>query len=90
MKIPGFTFPANNPDAALKSCVGLPADDRERIDYIYYLPDGHLRLKSVKVVGPEGFILYGKRTTAAKIKSSSAPKVYGQQTTALLAIFEIK
>lgn len=92
VKIPGFTFPANNPDAALKKLCWAPrADDRERIDYIYYLPDGHLRLKSVKVVGPKGFILYGKRTAEAKDEKLIRPKgVWPTDHKALLAIFEIK
>ncbi|GBU06925.1 endonuclease [Bacteroidales bacterium] len=60
---PGFTFPANNTEADIKKLAWSPeADDRERIDFIYYYPQKEIQLKDMKVVGPEGSILYGKRT----------------------------
>lgn len=60
---PGFTFPANNPAVDLKKLAWSPeADDRERIDFIYYSPSPDLTLKEMKIVGPEGSVLYGERT----------------------------
>ncbi len=60
---PGFTFPANNAKVETSKLSWSPeADDRERIDFIYYYPCEDILLKNAKVVGPEGSVLYGKRT----------------------------
>lgn len=63
VKYPGFTFPANNPRSDISKLAWSPeADDRERIDFIYYYPNNKLQLKDITIVGPEGSILYGQRT----------------------------
>lgn len=60
---PGFTFPANNPAVDLKKLAWTPeADDRDRIDFIYYYPDKRLALKDIQLVGPAGSVIYGQRT----------------------------
>lgn len=58
---PGITWPALNDQVALEKLVWTPeADDRERIDFIYYYPDERWRLKDVEIVGPIGSLAYGK------------------------------
>lgn len=59
---PGFTWPADNKDAPLKSLAwAVDADERDRIDFVYYYPHKDLRLQEVKIVGPTGTILRGQR-----------------------------
>lgn len=41
VKYPGFTFPANNKDVSPNAITWTPdADERERIDFVYYYPVG--------------------------------------------------
>ncbi|PCI31678.1 MAG: endonuclease [Flavobacteriaceae bacterium] len=59
---PGFTYPANNPLVPLAKLAWSPkADDRDRIDFVFYLPNDHLKLKDVKILGPKGDVAYNKR-----------------------------
>lgn len=59
---PGFTFPADNPLVAVNRLTWAPkADERERIDYILYLPAEGLGLQDIKIFGPEGAIAYSER-----------------------------
>ncbi|MDD2437653.1 MAG: endonuclease/exonuclease/phosphatase family protein [Massilibacteroides sp.] len=60
---PGFTFPADSKDVELKKLVWAPdADERERIDFIYFHPFCGLTLSDIRLVGPSGTILRGERT----------------------------
>lgn len=62
VEYPGFTFAADNPAAKLNQLVWSPdADDRERIDFIYYRSDHTIALKDIRIVGPRGSILRGER-----------------------------
>ena len=59
---PGFTFAAFNKDAKLSDLAWAPeADDRDRIDYIYYQPADGVYLATIQVVGPVETIRYGKK-----------------------------
>lgn len=59
---PGFTWTANNVTADLSHLIWTPeADDRERIDFIYYYPHKKLQLQESVIVGPVGSIVKGKR-----------------------------
>lgn len=59
---PGFTFPANNEDINLEKLVWSPeADDRDRIDYIFYYPDERIELVNIILIGPSGSIVKNKR-----------------------------
>ncbi len=61
VEYPGFTFAADNPAAKLDQLVWSPdADDRERIDFIYYRSDNMIALKDIRIVGPSGSILRGE------------------------------
>ena len=51
---PGFTFPAGNRAVAVDKLTWAPeADERDRIDFIYYYPASFLAPKKAWVVGPE-------------------------------------
>ena len=55
---PGFTYPADNPATAVEKLTWAPdADERDRIDFIYYLPGGVFVPKRVEVVGPSSSIV---------------------------------
>lgn len=58
---PGFTCPAGCPDIDLKKLVWSPeGDDRDRIDFIYYLPAKGLTLENMAIVGPKGDVKRGQ------------------------------
>lgn len=59
---PGFTFPANNPAAKIEELTWAPdADERDRIDFIFYYPQANLSLNDAALFGPKGSIIKGKR-----------------------------
>lgn len=59
---PGFTFPADNTAVPVSKLAWAPdADERERIDFIYYYPDKKLKVLKSNVVGPAGSIIRNRR-----------------------------
>lgn len=61
-KHPGFTYPADNPLVEIKRLTWAPqADERERIDYIFYQGPGLCAIQA-RIFGPEGSIARGART----------------------------
>lgn len=59
---PGFTFPADNKNVDVSLLTWAPdADERERIDFIYYYLQSNLTIKSVKIAGPSGSIVRSGR-----------------------------
>ncbi len=60
---PGYTYPSSNPDAEVKRLSwAMKADERDRIDYVFYVPDESLELLRVYIVGPQEDIVRGERT----------------------------
>ncbi len=63
VKHPGYTYPADCKDVFIGKLLWAPeADERERIDYIFYYPVAGLQLADVKLVGPQGCVVRGVRT----------------------------
>ena len=62
---PGFTFPAGNKlaeEAKLEKLAWAPdVDERDRIDFIYYIPSAGWEVKEAVVVGPKSTIVRNKR-----------------------------
>lgn len=89
---PGYTFPANTENIDIKKLAWAPeADDRERIDFIYYHPDADLTLKSVCIVGPSGSILNGARVENDSQDTFIAPTgTWPTDHKALLATFILR
>lgn len=59
---PGFTWPADTPNVSVSQLAWAPeADERDRIDYIFFTPDERLTLESTRIVGPKGDIVRGAR-----------------------------
>lgn len=58
---PGFTYPSANSGAEPATLTWAPeADERERIDFIYYYPNRWWILSNASIVGPEESICRGK------------------------------
>ncbi|MBD1433667.1 endonuclease/exonuclease/phosphatase family protein [Sphingobacterium sp. DN00404] len=61
VKYPGFTFPSANNAVAVDKLTWAPeADERDRIDFIYYYPNSAWSLINVSIVGPEETVVRGK------------------------------
>ena len=59
---PGFTFATFNKDVDISKLAWAPeADDRDRIDYIYFKSDNQVKLSSIHLVGPVETICFGKK-----------------------------
>ena len=86
---PGFTFAADNPAAKLDQLVWSPdADDRERIDFIYYRSDNTIALKDMRIVGPSGSVLRGERAPDSGKDTFIEPMgIWPSDHKALLATF---
>lgn len=60
---PGFTFPSDNPLVPVKKLTWAPkADERDRIDYVFFSPHPRLRLRKAVLFGPRGCIVRNERT----------------------------
>lgn len=88
---PGFTFPAGNENVAVKELAWAPdVDERDRIDFIYYMPDKKLKLKHVSVVGPSKSVIYGKcAEETSKDKFILPAGVWPTDHKAVLATFRL-
>lgn len=59
---PGFTYPVNNPAVPVNKLTWAPnADERERIDFIYF-SNKDFKVMEAKVYGPDSSIKRSKRT----------------------------
>ncbi|SHG21388.1 Exonuclease III [Salegentibacter echinorum] len=89
---PGFTFPADNKLVEIDKLAWAPeADDRDRIDYIFYRPSKKLKLKSVKIIGPKGSIIKNQRKPErTEDPIDSPPGVWPSDHKAVLAVFELR
>lgn len=89
---PGFTFPADNPLVEIDKLAWAPeADDRDRIDYIFYQPSKKLKLKSVKIIGPKGSIIKNQRKPElTEDPIDSPPGIWPSDHKAVLAVFKLK
>lgn len=90
---PGFTYPSFNLDVPMSKLAWTPeADDRDRIDYIYFkTPNKKLKLKDVKIVGPESTVKYAQKQEKDSQDKFLLPKgVWPTDHKGLLATFLIK
>ncbi|MGE8378379.1 MAG: endonuclease/exonuclease/phosphatase family protein, partial [Sphingobacterium sp.] len=59
---PGFTYPAFNKDVPIDKLAWAPtADDRDRIDYVYYRSKQPLKVVKARIVGPVETVKYAKK-----------------------------
>lgn len=60
-KMPAFTFPAGNKRAELKDLSWAPdVDERDRIDFIYYMPNPVWSVSEASIVGSAESVYYGQ------------------------------
>lgn len=62
VEYPGYTYPSSNEIIPVNRLSwAIKADERDRIDYVFYVPDPRLSLRSVDIVGPQRDIIRGER-----------------------------
>lgn len=88
---PGFTFPADNPLIPVNKLTWAPkADERDRIDYIFYYPTEGLSLKDAVIFGPEGSICKSQRIKeTSKDRFITPLSVWPTDHKGLLVTFEL-
>ena len=89
---PAFTFPADNPGIKVKTLSWAPdADERTRLDYIYFMPNKKLKLTEAAIVGPDSSILHFKRVKETSQDRFITPlKVWPSDHKGTLAVFKLK
>lgn len=89
---PGFSFPADNEGAPLKSLAwGPDADERCRLDFIYYLPNKKLQVKNAIIVGPDRSIVRNERVKETTDDKFITPlNVWPTDHKAMLTTFKLK
>lgn len=89
---PGFTFPSDNPDVDIKKLAWAPeVDERDRIDFIYFIPDKKLKLVDATIVGPNKSIIHGQRAVEnSKDKFIMPAGIWPTDHKALLVSFKLK
>lgn len=89
---PGFTFPSANEAVPVSKLAWAPeADERDRIDFIYYYPDKRLSLESISIVGPSQTILRGVQIENDALDTFIEPVgIWPTDHKANLAVFNIR
>ncbi len=89
---PGFTYPADNPLVDTQKLAWAPdADDRDRIDFIFYQPHPRLQLTDAAIVGPRGSIVRNERVQEQSSDSIIPPAtIWPTDHKAILATFKLK
>ena len=93
VEYPGYTYPCSNPIIDVKRLSwAIEADERDRIDYVFYIPDPALSLQSVQIIGPQDDIIRGERvTTSWGQRDIKAPiNVWPSDHRAVLARFNLE
>ncbi|MCH4552189.1 endonuclease/exonuclease/phosphatase family protein [Aestuariibaculum lutulentum] len=89
---PGFTYPADNPLVPINKLAWSPeANDRDRIDFIFYYPDERLQLIDAKILGPKGDVSKNKRVLESTDDVFIEPlNIWPTDHKAVLASFALK
>lgn len=92
LKYPGFTFPSDNPLIPVNRLTWTPkADERDRIDYIFYYPHPRIQLKSAIIFGPSKCALKKDRVeSTSKDKFLKPLDVWPTDHKGLLVKFRLK
>ena len=88
---PGFTFPAFNKDIDIKKLIwAAGADERDRIDFIYYLPQRRLKLQAISILGPSASVLNSMPVEENSSDTFITPqKIWPTDHKAVLATFRV-
>jgi len=89
---PGFTYPADNTLVPINRLAWSPdADDRDRIDAIYFHPDSRIELVSSSILGPIGSIVKNKRVEENTEDVFIKPlDIWPTDHKAILSVFKLK
>jgi hypothetical protein len=89
---PGITYPSDNPEAGIDHLAWAPAaDDRDRIDFIFYRKNPAVQLKEVYVAGPQKSIAMGERIAESSGDPFIIPRGgWPSDHKGVLAIFHIQ
>lgn len=89
---PGFTFPSDNTDAPVSKLTWAPdADERDRIDFIYFYPTKSITLKDAVIVGPSSSIVRSTRSAEQSNDKFILPQgIWPTDHKAVLATFLLK
>lgn len=92
LNYPGFTFPSDNVDMDVKKLTWAPdADERDRIDYIFYYPYKELQPKKAAIFGPSKSIVKSERVEETGKDCFIKPLgVWPTDHKGLLVTFELK
>lgn len=87
----GFTFPSDNPSVDVSKLTWAPeADERDRIDFIYYKPNKRCKLVDAAVVGPRTSIVRSERVEeTGKDKFIEPAGIWPTDHKAVWATFEL-
>lgn len=88
---PGFTYPSDNVKAPIKKLAWAPdADDRDRIDFIFYPSKSNIMLKNIFIVGPSRSVVRGERVDEKSQDRFILPeKGWPSDHKGILAIFNL-
>jgi len=88
---PGITWPANNPDAKKQTTWAPLTDDRDRIDYCYFMPDEKIAVTNAQIVGPTASVAFNK-VQEDNYEEAIAPVngIWPSDHRALLITFEVQ
>lgn len=89
---PGFTFPSDNAGALATKLTWAPdADERERIDFVYFYPNPNITLKNATMVGPSSSIVRSQRVEEqSKDEFITLDGIWPTDHKAVLSTFIIK
>ncbi len=90
VKNPGFTYPSANKDIPIQKLTWAPkADERERIDFIFFYPNKHLKITDAVIVGVDSSICRSKVVKETTDKFIKPQGVWPSDHKAVLAVFEL-
>ncbi|MDX8000367.1 hypothetical protein FE394_14465 [Xenorhabdus sp. Reich] len=89
---PGFIWPANNVNVDISKLAWAPkADERDRIDFVFYHSDPRLTVQDAIIIGPSGSIVKGKRVEETSHDKFKQPKgVWPTDHKGVLITFSLK
>ncbi len=90
VKNPGFTYPSANKDVPISKLTWAPkADERERIDLIFYSPNNRIKIIDAVIVGVDSSICRSKVVKATTDKFIVPQGAWASDHKAVLATFEL-
>jgi hypothetical protein len=91
LKYPGITWPADNKNATIDQLAWAKnADERDRIDFVYYSRRGGLKARKADIVGPRGSIVRSQRQQEQSSDTFITPTNWPTDHKGVLITFTLK